>query len=303
MPRPAGNVLGFYSRSTAHAVRSAARSRIGRDRRYRIGRYDVMLPAGHRLPWFQSVFPAYDRYAAPLLRDLCRGASAPLLIDVGANVGDTTLLALDAVPDLGVVAVEGDASFLDYLRRNTQQVAAQVEVVDSFVEVDSLDGLAYRGGPSTGGFVAGPAESTAPMVSVVELLGRAAGHDLVIWKSDTDGLDLPILDRSWAEIDQACDVVWFELDPFLDTEAGARLPHLVAQLAASDRVVLVYDNAGRRMLTVPAASAPDVLRGLTHWLSEPTIPGETAYFDVWAVSSRLARRSEADPAGWSFGPP
>jgi FkbM family methyltransferase len=302
VPRPAGSVLGFYSRSAVHAVGSAARSRLGRDRRYRIGRFDVTLPAGHRLPWFQSVFPAYDRYAAGLLHDLCRGSATPLLIDVGANVGDTTLLALDAVDPLRVVAVEGDPSFLDYLRANTRQVAERVEIVDSFVEVESLRGLTYQAGPSTGGFVTGATQSAAPMVGVPDLLARASGHDLVIWKSDTDGLDVPILDRGWPEIDALCDVVWFELDPFLDTEGGARLPHLVAQLAASDRVVLVYDNAGRRMLTVSAAAASDVLTGLTQWLSEPTIPGETGYFDVWAVSSRLAHRSPIDPTDWSLGP-
>jgi hypothetical protein len=139
------------------------------------------------------------------------------------------------------------------------------------------------------------------MVSVEDLLERAGTHDLVIWKSDTDGLDLPIIDAAWSEIDARCDVVWFELDPFLDTEGGARLPHLADQIAASDRIVTVFDNIGRRMLTVEAAAAGDVLTGLSRWLAEPGTPGETAYFDVWAVSARLAQRSPADPTGWLLG--
>jgi FkbM family methyltransferase len=261
----------------------------------------VTLPAGHRLPWFQSLFPAYDRYAAELLQGLCRGAESPLLIDVGANVGDTTLLALDAVDSLVAVAVEGDDRFLAYLRANTAQVADRVEIVDRFVAVDSLEGLTYRGGPSTGGFVSDPGASVGEMVSVEDLLGRAGGHDLVIWKSDTDGLDLPILDTGWSDIDARCDVIWFELDPFLDTEGGARLTVVSDKIAASDRVVMVFDNIGRRMLTVEAAAAPDVLTGLARWLAEPGTPGETGYFDVWAVSSRLARRSAEDPSGWSLG--
>lgn len=304
MPRPPSSVLGFYSRSASQAVRSAARTRLGRDQHYGIGRFVATLPAGHRLPWFQSVFPAYDRYAAALLHDLCRGSSSPVLIDVGANVGDTALLALDAVDSLEVVAVEGDERFLGYLRANTGQVADRVEIVDRFVAVGSLEGLSYRGGQSTGGFVsADSAQPAAATIGVPELLDRTKDHDLAIWKSDTDGLDLPILDEGWAEIDEACDVIWFELDPFLDTEKGARLPRLASRIADSDRVVMVFDNIGRPMLTVAAAAAADVLTGLTQWLAEPAVPGETSYFDVWAISSRLARRSEHEPSGWSLGLP
>jgi len=303
VPRPPASVVRFYSRSAVQAVRTAAYGRLGRDQTYRVGKFDVTLPAGHRLPWFQRLFPDYDRYAAGLLSDLCKNSTSPLLIDVGANVGDTSLLALDAVHALSVVAVEGDPRFVSYLRKNTEQVADRVEIVDKFVAVESLEGFSYHGGQSTGGFVAtDTAQPVTSLVSVPELLRLAEGHDLVIWKSDTDGLDMTILDAEWSAVASTCDVIWFELDPFLDTENGVRLPHLAAQIEASDRVVIVFDNVGRRMLTVPAAGVADVLAGLSRWLGEPSIPGETSYFDVWAISPRLAHRSDQHPTGWSLGP-
>ena len=302
MPRPPASVVRFYSRSAVQAARTAVSGRLGRDQTYRVGRFDMSLPAGHRLPWFQHLFPDYDRYAAGLLSDLCRDSTSPLLIDVGANVGDTSLLALDAVDSLSVLAVEGDPRFVRYLQRNTEQVADRVEIVDRFVAVESLQGLSYHGGQSTGGFVAtDTAQPVSSLISVPDLLQRAQGHDLVIWKSDTDGLDIAILDAEWSAVASTCDVIWFELDPFLDTEDGVRLPHLATQIEASDRVVIVFDNVGRRMLTVPAAGVSDVLVGLSRWLGEPTIPGETSYFDVWVISPRLARRSDQHPTGWSLG--
>ena len=309
MPRPAAGPLAFYARSLSYSVATRARTWLRRPQRYRIGRYDVTLPPAHRLPWFQALFPRYDRYAAALLQELLAGARTPLLIDVGANVGDTTLLALDAVPHLEVVAVEGDPEFLGYLRANTREVAAQVTVVDRFLPVRDHRPLRYRGNSSTGGFVpatdAGTATAGPPSgeeLTVDDLLRRAEDHDLVVWKSDTDGLDLTLLDQDWDLIVSSCDVVWFEWDPFLDLGGPDLLQRTVDAIAATDRVVLVHDNLGRRLLTTPAASARDALLGLTAWLHEPSVPGETSYLDLWLVAPRLARRSAGASSGWELGP-
>lgn len=307
MPRPAAGPLGFYARSLTHAASTRARTWLDRPQRYRIGRYVVSLPPAHRLPWFQDLFPRYDRYAAPLLQQLLAGSEAPLLVDIGANVGDTTLLALDAVPELHVVAVEGDAEFLSYLRENTRQVASRVTVVDRFLPVRDHRPLQYRGNSSTGGFVsaagaAPPPPPPGPDLTVAELLADADRHDVVVWKSDTDGLDLTLLEQDWDTVLSACDVVWFEWDPFLDLGGPELLRRTADAIASTDRVVMVHDNLGRRLVTTPATGARDVLLGLTSWLEEPSVPGETAYLDVWLVSPRLARRSASAASGWDLGP-
>ncbi|SDR86751.1 methyltransferase, FkbM family [Nocardioides scoriae] len=307
MPRPAAGPLGFYARSVGHAAAMRARTWLDRPQRYRIGRYAVTLPPAHRLPWFQDLFPTYDRYAASLLQQLLSGSRTPLLVDVGANVGDTTLLALDAVPQLHVVAVEGDAEFTSYLRDNTRQVASRVTVVDRFLSVRDQRPLQYRGNSSTGGFVPATDGDPLPMptgldLTVTELLADADRHDVVVWKSDTDGLDLTLLEQDWDIVLSTCDVVWFEWDPFLDLGGPDLLRRTADAIAATDRVVLVHDNLGRRLVTTPAPGARDVLLGLTSWLGEPSVPGETAYLDVWLVSPRLARRSATAASGWELGP-
>ena len=100
MPAPSRRALSYYARNFASEASVAVRKAVGRDQRHRIGRYDATLPASHLLPRLQQFFPEYDVYAARVLRDLCHGSTNPLLIDIGANVGDTALLALDAIDHL-----------------------------------------------------------------------------------------------------------------------------------------------------------------------------------------------------------
>ena len=147
MPRPPASVLGFYSRSAAQAVRAAARSRLGRDRPYRVGRFAVTLPAGHRLPWFQSVFPAYDRYAAELLQELCRGAESPLLIDVGVDLGRRELRMaqhLLEIPDVGagIVHERGHGMAEDVHAPGLLDARGDDVLVQAFGELRGADALA-----------------------------------------------------------------------------------------------------------------------------------------------------------------
>lgn len=284
-------VAPFYVRSAIGRALVAIRAMIGRDRAYRIGQYPVVLPAAHKLPWFQRVFPTYDRYASDLLESLCHEAHSPLMVDIGANVGDTALLALDAVHNISVVSVEGDKTFLVYLRKNTAQVEARVTIIPSFLEMPNKPGLAYHTDGSTGGFAVGDAavaEADVSTVSADEVLSHCGGHDLVIWKTDTDGLDVSLLLSSWRAIDLACHVVWFELDPVLDVEEGRHVIDLAQAIAASGRTALIFDNTGRHMMTVEPAGVVAALSGLTRWLVGPGNPGQVTYLDVWAVRPEVA---------------
>lgn len=242
-----------------------------------------MLPPSHRLPWFQSVFPTYDRYAVPLLVQLCEAFERPVLVDVGANVGDTTLLALDAVDRMRAVAVEGDENFMRYLQRNLAPVSESTVVVPRFVLPPGVSGLEYSSDGSTGSFRVGAPTVGYDGISIQELLDLAQG-DLVIWKSDTDGLDVTLLLAGWNLISARCAVVWFELDPRLDVDGGRGIPALISTIARSGRTVLVFDNHGSFVDAFTSEAAAEGLQQLLASLRGPH-RGITAtqYFDVWAL--------------------
>lgn len=295
--------MWFIARYLLERLRLAIATVLRLDRTITVGARPMLVPSTHRLPMYQALTPTYDHYAAWELAALCADADSPLLIDVGANIGDTALLAVDAVPNIRVLSVEGDPKFLRYLRKNVQSISDQVDVIDSFVMPSTTinSGLHYRSDGSTGGFAHqtyADCENGAKAgrsLSTGALLSRTAGFDLVVWKSDTDGLDISLLLADWDAVNVRCGVIWFEFDPNLDVEKGRRIEELTQRLAASNRLCRVFDNYGRWMCDIPAAAVESVLGGLASWLRAPGIPGRTAYFDVWAIDEWLVARAASQP--------
>ncbi len=280
--RFARRLLGY----AVNPARRAVRVRLGREQRHTIAGLPVVLPPGHDLPFYQRRDPTYDLYAVDVLRAVAAGHGRVLVVDVGANVGDTTLTALAADPAIRVRAVEGDPGFAAYLRRNVARFGDRVEVVERFVGPVGAARSFVRDG-STGGFRGGPAGAAGVephWVRPADLLADAADHDLVVWKSDIDGFDIHVLAEHWAVLDAACAVVWFEFDPVGTLGDRGDVARLVELIGDSGRGITVHDNLGRRMLAVaPGPAVSEVLAGLAAWLGQVrsghlTVP----YLDVWA---------------------
>ncbi len=275
--------LGGY---VLNPVMRRGRTLLAREQHHVVGDAKVVFPPEHDLPFYQRRDPTYDAYAIDVLRDLVLDGRRTLVLDLGANVGDTSVAALSASPCIDVVAVEGDPRFVDYLRRNLAPFKGRARVVDGFVgPIGTANTFARRG--STGGFAVAEGDesySVTTWVSPTTLLEYADGYDRVVWKSDIDGFDIHLLAEHWTDIDGRCDVLWFEYDPVATLGDRVDVDTLVDLLGASGRRLRVYDNLGRPMVDLhPGPSAATGLRALTSWLvaqreGHLTVP----YLDVWA---------------------
>jgi FkbM family methyltransferase len=267
-----------------------ARVLLHREQHHVVAGQRMVLPPDHDLPFYQRRDPTYDAYAEALVAALAAEARRMLVIDLGANVGDTAVACLGAAPNVDVVAVEGLPAFAQYLRRNTETYGDRCRVVESFV--GPVAGVTDRGfittGSSTGRFARSveSGEAVEAFVTPEELLAEVDGYDEVTWKSDIDGLDIHVLVQHWEVIDQKCHTLWFEFDPPAVLGDPDDVDRLVELLAASGREVHVYDNLGRRVVTLlPGAAVTAGLRSLVGWIHEQrqghvTVP----YLDVWAYS-------------------
>lgn len=255
-----------------------------REQTHLIGGHPVALPPGHDLPFFQRRDPTYDAYAAELLRELADGAGRMLVIDVGANVGDTAVEALAAASNIEVVAVEGDPEFAAYARRNLAQFGGRARVVEGFV---GPAGSHYsRANATTGGFAGGHVGATeiTEWVTPGDLLVDASSFDEVLWKSDIDGYDVHVLAQHWEKIHAACHTLWFEFDPIHTLGDRSDVAALITLLAESGRELRVFDNLGREMVRLTAGEG--VRNGLTainNWLwKQPEGHVTVPYVDIWA---------------------
>ncbi len=89
---------------------------------HRYGNFSILLPPYHNLPTYQMLCPLYDRFLPHLSKYL---QPHDLVIDVGANCGDTLAGMFEANPSLSFFCVEADEEFFGYLTRNITHIKSR----------------------------------------------------------------------------------------------------------------------------------------------------------------------------------
>lgn len=280
-----------FVRRQLQRTRRKVRTVFNRDRIYTVGGKQLALPPEHLLPEYQAAFPKYDRYFLSFLQHLAQLGTPISLIDIGANVGDTSAAFLVEIPQARAICIEGNDRYIPYLRRNLKPFST-VTIVDALVlhEPGEWSWITQDG---TGRLV--PSEGTTSeqtrkaRISPSQVLALAGPGDLTIWKSDTDGFDIPILLSSFDTISSQCEIIWIEFDPSLNTSGSEDVSSLLESIASLDRDVVVFDNFGNLMFRLPAASGAQILTQLSWWLESAGVNGgSTNYLDIWVLPRNLA---------------
>lgn len=263
-PRTSENLAQRLVRRLGWAVRGTWPDR---SVRRHVQGVDMWLPWSHRLPDYARLAPSYGQNLVELAALLAVDGTPLTVVDVGANIGDSTLQILNAT-ESRVLCVEADGFFLDYLHRNVgddPRVTIEASLLEPGDSVDAVQKAPVRVGGTTR-FEPGTSSETAPTVSTSELRRRHPDLDqLRLVKSDTDGYDVvlvPALARAWSE---SSPVLFFEYDHVLSRVAGNH-PILVwdelAKLGYSE--VAVWDFSGQplgRMAVDDISVAARVLDG------------------------------------------
>lgn len=182
------------------------------------GNYAMLLPSSHPLPRYWNEFPNYDRALPRLVRSLSQLARSTefVIVDIGANVGDTAVAVLQA-PASFVVAIEGNAAFLPYLRHNLADFADRSVIIDQFVGPESAQHLAVRTRNGTAKLVHADDGATpvTNMISLDKALAKAGKSAIDLIKIDTDGFDIQIIMNSLSMLRASEIPIFFEFDPRL----------------------------------------------------------------------------------------
>jgi FkbM family methyltransferase len=236
----------------------------------------MVLPWPHRLPDYAGD-TTYGQNLVDLARLLAASRPPVRVLDIGANVGDSTLQILHAA-DARVLCIEADPYYLEYLHLNVGNEPG-VEVVEALLTPDERAEAttAVRTGGTTR-FTEGSSGDALGSISVADLRTQHPDFaDLRLVKSDTDGYDVvlvPAVAEAWSDTRP---VLFFEYDHFLSRLAGndplALWPRL-AELGYHD--VAAWDNGGRPV----GRSTVDAVAGRTALLDEKVGLRSHAYWDV-----------------------
>lgn len=164
---------------------------------YAIDGFLLHLNAEHKLPEYQSNFAMYDRFVPYLgkLANSRQNMGGGVIIDIGANVGDTTA-ALIRHTDSDVICVEPTNKFFALLQRNVESFGepykSRIKLVNAYIgrnESDQYVSKITNGTAVKVKMTSGNAE--APTYSIPTMLKNLniKSDALALVKVDTDGFD------------------------------------------------------------------------------------------------------------------
>jgi FkbM family methyltransferase len=190
--------------------------------RMRVGKRKISMPLSHNLPLYSAIVPAYDRELPSLARRVREHAGRLVMIDVGANVGDTAALVTDAVPDAALLCIEGSLRYFTLLERNVRDFGGVVTLVQAFCGDATGASLEAHEHGGTGGLrpVAGGAARVDIRTLDDIIATNASFADANLLKVDTDGFDAKVLRGATAFLLRAQPVLFFEYAEQLMKEVG-----------------------------------------------------------------------------------
>lgn len=89
-----------------------------KERFYKINNYEIILPPEHCLDTYQKQFNRYDKFLPEFSKYITDG----VIIDIGANVGDTLYGIFQPTATTKYICIEPEPYFFSYLKKNTQRL-------------------------------------------------------------------------------------------------------------------------------------------------------------------------------------
>jgi FkbM family methyltransferase len=264
-----GSTKDFLSKLLALAVRLVRRFEKDPVVHVRVGDRFLLMPWSHNLPIILRNNPLYEAEMGRLVQHLAEVDGELLMIDAGANIGDT-IATLPKVEPAKFLCIEGSERYYDLLRRNlgTDPRAKLEFALLTDVKGDSKGGKLKEVEGTAHVEAAEDASAAAPWRTLDELLElHPEFKNANFCKVDCDGYDLRVLQGGAEFLKRA--------KPCLHIEFGLQLWRRYGENEASDGFaflsalgyteVLVYDNLGY-FITRDRVDNPRVLGILSEYV-------------------------------------
>jgi FkbM family methyltransferase len=252
---------------------------------YAIGDFQIALNRGHLLPVYQANNRLYDRFLPVLCRYL--NNTGGWIIDVGANVGDTTFAFVGACNN-PILAIEGHDAFYALLKQNVERLPKckeRIKIVNVLVGTGKFSGGLSSNGTTAVQTAAG---SLSPSVSLDDVL-RAAGvemHLVALLKVDVDGYDADVI-LSAPDMLAASKPILFWENAFSTPEQLECFEQLYARLEEIGYFYLwPFDNFGNPVLEECSFKA---IREINKYVAAQNVHRATRtfyYIDILATTDR-----------------
>jgi len=204
----------------------------------------LRMPLSHDLPLIHRLYPLYSDNLGRIAAKLFTKYADLSVIDIGANVGDSVAMIHRHIR-VPVLCVEGEPRFGKLLAANVAYKVPAPVIEQSFVGTAGEAFLAVaRHGTARLAPAWAEGDTAIRTKAFEQILGEhpAFKHSR-LFKIDTDGMDIAILNSAHDWIARQRPVLFFEYDPDLQNAHGAGGLELLCQLERPGyHRVLVYES-------------------------------------------------------------
>jgi FkbM family methyltransferase len=219
-------------------------------KKVRIGAFQIFINGTHALPRYLKNNPDYSSNLPRLAKHLTLKYPDLILIDIGANIGDTIAL-VKTYCDIPIVSIEGNEKYYSILEKN-KTLFKNVETFKYLLDeknhstkttLESKDGTA---------FVKSDTNSETKFITLDSFISDYPSFEKAkLVKIDTDGYDLKIIRGGLDFIQKTHPVLFFEFDRYFLTQVhddGISTLQQLADLGYS--AIVFYDNSGRLLVSL-----------------------------------------------------
>ena len=211
----------------------------------------IELPAHHPLLDYQKKYPQYDRFL-PLLAAHINPRE--VIVDIGANVGDSLAAMVEVNPEPTYFCIEADDAFYRYLVENIERMvhtapSLDIETANAFIG-KNITNISLEG---TAGTKHASANNTGAIQAVTldQLIEKKPTHKIALLKSDTDGHDYDVLESSMATIEKHQPALFFECQPDQEHQKSSYEKTILKLQALGYEDWTLFDNFGAVVVRTP----------------------------------------------------
>lgn len=244
----------------------------------KIGNYTLKAFKSHMGEKYMKKHPEYDRNFPFLAKFVCEKYDGGVIVDIGANIGDTISMLATYGIDNSVIAIEGDINYYRLLLENKKLFKNKIKTYNIFLGEKTEEiqaSLCIEKGTAR---IIKNETNKVKVVSFDDFYKSENLRDIVLFKSDTDGYDLNVLlgARSFLSINRP--VIFFEYDEYyfsLQSETGVSIFTYLYECGY--KKAIFYDNFGRFLISVEVNSYNHIEQ-LNRYIKNRR--GKIDYFDI-----------------------
>ncbi len=212
---------------------------------YTIGDYEIDIPENFALPEYQAQFKLYDKFLPVLAKNL---PHEKRIIDVGANIGDTTISMLQFCTN-DILCFEPSDLFSAYLNKNLQKLAPKdqerITVIKQLVGTGLLSGSLDHNSAGTASVKVSNLTKDITHIPLDNLIDDTTS--VILLKVDTDGFDFDVI-KSAEKILADSEPILFWENEILEDFQFSGFEELYDLLSSKGyKYVYIFDNYGNLM--------------------------------------------------------